>query len=209
MLLAIESSCDETACAVVKDGCEILSSIVSSQINVHTLYGGVVPEVASRIHVENISTVVCEALQQAKVTMDDIDAIADRSADEAAHRIIAVVLVAENVLAAEQHLQLGVGHAGANFTQALPGILVQKTEAHVERCAAPDLGGIVARLIDRAEDRLKLGVRQTRGNQRLIGVAKYRLRKLYFHRQDRPFRICGFLLCTTICHTSHMLTIIS
>ncbi len=76
ILMAIESSCDETACAVVKDGCEILSSIVSSQINVHTLYGGVVPEVASRIHVENISTVVCEALQQAKVTMDDIDAIA-------------------------------------------------------------------------------------------------------------------------------------
>ena len=54
ILMAIESSCDETACAVVKDGCEILSSIVSSQINVHTLYGGVVPEVASRIHVENI-----------------------------------------------------------------------------------------------------------------------------------------------------------
>ena len=47
ILMAIESSCDETACAVVKDGCEILSSIVSSQINVHTLYGGVVPEVAA------------------------------------------------------------------------------------------------------------------------------------------------------------------
>ena len=76
MLLAIESSCDETACAVVKDGCEILSNIVSSQINVHTRYGGVVPEVASRIHVENISTVVTEALEQAGVTMDDIDAVA-------------------------------------------------------------------------------------------------------------------------------------
>ena len=76
MLLALESSCDETACAIVKDGKEILSNIVSSQINVHTQYGGVVPEVASRIHVENISTVITEAMKQANVTMDDIDAIA-------------------------------------------------------------------------------------------------------------------------------------
>ena len=75
-LLAIESSCDETACAVVRDGREILSNIVSSQINVHTLYGGVVPEVASRIHVENISAVITEALQEAGVTMDEIDGIA-------------------------------------------------------------------------------------------------------------------------------------
>ena len=76
VLLAIESSCDETAAAVVKDGHEILSNIVSSQITVHTLYGGVVPEVASRIHVENISAVVTEALKQADTDMDGIDAVA-------------------------------------------------------------------------------------------------------------------------------------
>ena len=76
MIMAIESSCDETACAIVKDGSEILSNIVSSQINVHTQFGGVVPEVAYRIHVENISTVITEALHQAHMTMDDIDAIA-------------------------------------------------------------------------------------------------------------------------------------
>ena len=76
MIMAIESSCDETACAIVKDGSEILSNIVSSQINVHTQFGGVVPEVASRIHVENISTVITEALHQAHMTMDYIDAIA-------------------------------------------------------------------------------------------------------------------------------------
>ena len=76
MIMAIESSCEETACAIVKDGSEILSNIVSSQINVHTQFGGVVPEVASRIHVENISTVITEALHQAHMTMDDIDAIA-------------------------------------------------------------------------------------------------------------------------------------
>ena len=76
LILALESSCDETACAIIKDGKDILSNIVSSQINVHTQYGGVVPEVASRIHVENISTVIEEALKKANLTMDAIDAIA-------------------------------------------------------------------------------------------------------------------------------------
>ncbi|MFV0550441.1 MAG: tRNA (adenosine(37)-N6)-threonylcarbamoyltransferase complex transferase subunit TsaD [Anaerorhabdus sp.] len=76
VILAIESSCDETACSIVRNGNEILSNIVSSQINVHKKFGGVVPEVASRIHVENISVVIAEAMEQAKVTMDDIDAIA-------------------------------------------------------------------------------------------------------------------------------------
>ncbi len=76
IILAIESSCDETACAIVKNGKEILSNIVSSQISTHTKYGGVVPEVASRIHVENISVVVEEALEKSNITMDDIDAVA-------------------------------------------------------------------------------------------------------------------------------------
>lgn len=76
IILAIESSCDETACSIVKDGNEILSNIVSSQINVHKKFGGVVPEVASRIHVENISVVIDEALKAAGVGMNEIDAIA-------------------------------------------------------------------------------------------------------------------------------------
>lgn len=75
-LLAIESSCDETAVALVRNGKEILSSVVNSQIDVHTQYGGVVPEVASRIHVENISIVIKEALKKANLTMDDVDGIA-------------------------------------------------------------------------------------------------------------------------------------
>ncbi len=75
-ILAIETSCDETACSIIKNDKEILSNIVSSQINVHKLYGGVVPEVASRIHVENISVVIEEALKKANLTMDKIDAIA-------------------------------------------------------------------------------------------------------------------------------------
>lgn len=76
IILAIESSCDETACAVVKNGTEILSNVVSSQINIHKKFGGVIPEVASRIHVENISLVIEEALEKSGVTMDDVDAIA-------------------------------------------------------------------------------------------------------------------------------------
>ncbi len=75
-ILAIESSCDETAVAIVEDGKILLSNIVSSQINVHSKFGGVVPEVASRIHVENITVVLQEALNNANLTMDDIDAIA-------------------------------------------------------------------------------------------------------------------------------------
>lgn len=75
-ILAIESSCDETAVAIVEDGRELLSNIVSSQINVHSKFGGVIPEVASRIHVENITVVLDEALKKAGLSMEDIDAIA-------------------------------------------------------------------------------------------------------------------------------------
>lgn len=76
LILGIESSCDETAAAVVKNGREVLSNIISSQIDIHTLYGGVVPEIASRKHIENINIVIKEALSKANVTFDDIDAIA-------------------------------------------------------------------------------------------------------------------------------------
>lgn len=76
IILAIESSCDETAAAVARNDTEILSNIVSSQIDVHKDFGGVVPEVASRIHVENISAVIDEALNKANVKPSDLDAIA-------------------------------------------------------------------------------------------------------------------------------------
>ena len=76
IILAIESSCDETACAIVKNGNEILADKVASQIDVHTLYGGVVPEVASRIHIENISIIIKETLKEADMTVEEVDAIA-------------------------------------------------------------------------------------------------------------------------------------
>ncbi len=75
-ICAIESSCDETAVAIIEDGKTVLSNVVSSQINVHSKFGGVIPEVASRLHIENISVVLEEALQKANSTMDQIDAIA-------------------------------------------------------------------------------------------------------------------------------------
>lgn len=75
LILSIESSCDETSAAVVKNGRIVLSNIISTQIATHTVYGGVVPEVASRMHIEVINEVVKEALEKANVTLDDIDAI--------------------------------------------------------------------------------------------------------------------------------------
>lgn len=76
IILAIESSCDETACAIIKDENELLSSVVASQIAVHEKFGGVIPEVASRIHIEKITLIIKEALNNASLQMDDIDAIA-------------------------------------------------------------------------------------------------------------------------------------
>ena len=73
--LGIESSCDETAAAVIKNGREVLSNIVNTQIQIHTEYGGVVPEIASRNHIKNISDVVNEAIKQANISFDDIDVV--------------------------------------------------------------------------------------------------------------------------------------
>ena len=75
-ILAIESSCDETAAAIVRDGREVIASVVSSQIPLHAMYGGVVPEIASRKHVESIDPVVDECLKKADMTLGDVDAIA-------------------------------------------------------------------------------------------------------------------------------------
>ena len=76
LILSVESSCDETSIALVKNGREVLSNIVSSQIDIHKLYGGVVPEIASRNHIKNISGVLREALAAAGKTLKDIDAVA-------------------------------------------------------------------------------------------------------------------------------------
>ena len=76
LILAIESSCDETAAAVVRNGREVLSNVIYSQIAVHTVYGGVVPEIASRKHIEKINQVIGQALSEAGKSLKDVSAIA-------------------------------------------------------------------------------------------------------------------------------------
>ena len=73
-ILGIETSCDETAAAVVRDGREVISNVIYTQIPTHTLYGGVVPEIASREHVLKINQVIKKALEEAEMTWEDIDA---------------------------------------------------------------------------------------------------------------------------------------
>lgn len=75
-ILAIESSCDETSVSIIKNGCEEIATVVLSQMDVHASYGGVVPEIASRMHIENITIVIEECLNKANMNMNDIDAIA-------------------------------------------------------------------------------------------------------------------------------------
>lgn len=75
-ILAIESSCDETAAAIIEDGKTILSNVVATQIDVHEKFGGVIPEVASRIHIENITMVIQECMEKANMSIDEVDAIA-------------------------------------------------------------------------------------------------------------------------------------
>ena len=75
-ILGVETSCDETSVAIVKNGREVLSNVINSQIKIHEKFGGVVPEIASRKHIEAISTVTEEALKNANMTFDDVDVIA-------------------------------------------------------------------------------------------------------------------------------------
>ena len=75
-ILGIESSCDETSVSIVKNGCEDIATVISSQIDIHKSYGGVVPEIASREHVKNITFVIEECLEKANMKIEEVDAIA-------------------------------------------------------------------------------------------------------------------------------------
>ncbi len=121
LILAIESSCDETAAAVVKNGREVLSNVISSQIALHTLYGGVVPEIASRKHIEKINQVIEEALQEAKVTLQDIDGIAVTYGPGLVGALLVGVSAAKAISFATGIPLIGVhhieGHISANFIE--------------------------------------------------------------------------------------------
>lgn len=121
IILGIESSCDETAAAVVKNGREVLSNIISSQIAIHTQYGGVVPEIASRKHIENINGVVKEAIDEAQITLNDIDAIAVTYGPGLIGALLVGVAHAKALAYALNKPLVGVhhieGHVSANYIE--------------------------------------------------------------------------------------------
>ena len=121
LILAIESSCDETAASVVKNGRTILSNVISSQIELHKLYGGVVPEIASRKHIEKINQVIEEALEQAGVTLDDLDAIGVTYGPGLVGALLVGVAEAKAISYAKKLPLVGVhhieGHVSANYIE--------------------------------------------------------------------------------------------
>ncbi|MEG0108912.1 MAG: tRNA (adenosine(37)-N6)-threonylcarbamoyltransferase complex transferase subunit TsaD, partial [Lachnospiraceae bacterium] len=121
IILAIESSCDETAAAVVRNGREVLSNVISSQIELHKLYGGVVPEIASRKHIEKINQVIEEALVEANLTLDDMDAIGVTYGPGLVGALLVGVAEAKAIAYAKQIPLVGVhhieGHISANFIE--------------------------------------------------------------------------------------------
>ena len=121
LILGIESSCDETAAAVVKNGRVVLSNVISSQIDLHTLYGGVVPEIASRKHIEKINQVIEEALKQAGVTVDDLDGIGVTYGPGLVEALLVGVAEAKAIAYARKLPLIGVhhieGHVSANYIE--------------------------------------------------------------------------------------------
>ncbi len=121
LILAIESSCDETAASVVENGRQVLSNVIFSQIDMHTLYGGVVPEIASRAHIEKINQVIEEALKKAGVTLKEIDAIAVTYGPGLVGALLVGVSAAKAISFATGIPLIGVhhieGHISANYIE--------------------------------------------------------------------------------------------
>lgn len=121
LILAIESSCDETAASVVKNGRTVLSNVISSQIELHKLYGGVVPEIASRKHIEKINQVIEQALRDADVTLDDLDAVGVTYGPGLVGALLVGVAEAKAIAYAKKLPLVGVhhieGHVSANYIE--------------------------------------------------------------------------------------------
>ena len=119
LTMGIESSCDETSVAILAEGRKVLSNIISSQIDIHTAFGGVVPEIASRHHLENINGVIDEALAQAGVSLSDIDLIGVTNGPGLIGALLMGVATAKSIAFARDIPLVGVnhmhGHISANF----------------------------------------------------------------------------------------------
>lgn len=122
-ILAIESSCDETAAAVIKNGRQVCSNVIFSQIELHKLYGGVVPEIASRKHIEKINQVIEEALSEATITLEEIDAVAVTYGPGLVGALLVGVSEAKAIAYAMNKPLVGVhhieGHIAANYIENL------------------------------------------------------------------------------------------
>lgn len=158
MILAIESSCDETAASVVRNGREVLSNIISSQIALHTLYGGVVPEIASRKHIEKINQVIEEALEEAGAGLREMDAIAVTYGPGLVGALLVGVSAAKAISFATGIPLIGVhhieGHISANFIENKelepPFICLVVSGGHSHLVAVKDYG--VYEIIGRTRD---------------------------------------------------------
>jgi len=118
-ILGIETSCDETAAAVVADGKVVKSSVVASQVKLHEKYGGVVPEIASRAHIEKIYPVIKEAMEQAGVTKDDIDAIAIANQPGLTIALVVGVTAAKTLSFAWEKPLIAINHLHAHLQSAI------------------------------------------------------------------------------------------
>lgn len=148
LILAIESSCDETAAAVVKNGREVLSNVIFSQIDLHTVYGGVVPEIASRKHIDKINQVIEEALQKAGVTLKDLSAIAVTYGPGLVGALLVGVSAAKAIAFATGLPLIGVhhieGHISANYianpTLEPPFVCLVVSGGHTHLVSVKDYG---------------------------------------------------------------------
>jgi len=139
LILGIESSCDETSAAVVEAGARVLSNVVASQVRTHALYGGVVPELASREHLQNIVPVVRAALEQANVTLDQLDAIAVTEGPGLAGALLVGILYAKGLAFALNKPLIAVNHLEGH----IHAVLLEARQQH-NMIAAPLLALVVS-----------------------------------------------------------------
>ena len=140
LILGIESSCDETAAAVVQDGHEVLSSVISSQIKLHAAYGGVIPELAAREHLKNLQPVVTTALKESGHTLDELAGIAVTS-----HPGLIPALLVGNAYAKGLALASGLPIVGINHFQGhIYGAFLEHPEALTDEASYPILGAVVS-----------------------------------------------------------------
>ena len=132
-ILAIETSCDETAAAVIEDGRRILSNVVASQVDLHAQYGGVFPEIASRAHIEAIVPVIEQAMREAHVGFDDLDAVAVTHGPGLAGSLLVGVNAAKGLAMGRNLPLLGINHMEAH-------IYAHWLEADTGLAPADDLG---------------------------------------------------------------------